>query len=248
MLPNDVKELLDALITELELPLRAFNKGPQLVNNGAWDTSKKSSVQKVVDQWMNGCGKSHSISTGQTVSNIEKAITLLALETYRVPEIKEILKSLVAEQSLPLTVVDNGFELNVLANEGVVYRCDDMVELERIIEKEGLDVSVRHSGFNLWQEEDSTEIAFPQFEALANRLASALEEHGLQAKLLHNGFGLEKNAEDEIDIAEAKELTYRLEIMVGIRYVQGNYSYSNDVQNPEVHWHSAGVNTALPIL
>ena len=248
MHPNDVKELLDALITELELPLRAFNGGPQLVNNGAWDTLKKSRVQKVVDQWMNGCGKNHSIFTGQTASNIEKAITILALETYRVPEIKGVLKSLVAEQSLPLTVVDNGFELKVLANEGVAYRCDDMVELEGILEKEGLDVSLLHNGFNLWREENGAEIAFSQYEALANRLAAALDGHGLKVKLLHKGFGLEKNAEDEIDIAEAKELTYRLKIMVGIRYVQGNYSYSNDVQNPEVHWHSAGVNTALPIL
>ena len=247
MRPNDVKELLDALITELELPLRASNSGPQLVNNGAWDTLKESRVQKVVDQWI-GCGKSHSIYTGQTASNIEKAITILALETYRVPEIKEILKSLVAEQSLPLTVVDNGFRLKILANEGVAYRCDDMVELEGILEKEGLDVSLLHNGFGLWREENSAEIPFSQFEALANRLASALEGHGLQVRLLHKGFKLQKNAEDEVDIAEAKELTYRLEIMVGIHYVQGNYSYSNDVQNPEVHWHSAGVNTALPIL
>ena len=35
-----------------------------------------------------------------------------------------------------------------------------------------------------------------------------------------------KNEDDEIDIAEAKELTYRLETMVGIRYVQGGYGYS----------------------
>lgn len=248
MRPNDVKELLDALITELELPLRASNKGPQLVNNGVWDTLTQSRVQKVVDQWMNGCGKSHSISTGQTASDIEKAITVLALETHRVPEIKEILESLVAEQSLPLTVVDNGFRLKVLANEGVVYQCDDMVELEAIIEKEGLDVSLLHTGFGLWREENSAEIPFPQYEALANRLAAALDGHGLQVKLLHKGFELQKNAEDEIDIAEAKELTYRLEIMVGIRYVQGNYSYSNDVLNPKIHWESAGVNTALPIL
>ena len=247
MHPNDVKELLDTLITELELPLRASNSGPQLVNNGAWDPSKQSSVQKVVDQWM-GCGKSHSIYTGQTASNIEKAITMLASETYRVPEIKEILKSLVAEQSLPLTIVDNGFRLKVLANEGVAYRCDDMVELEEMLEKEGLDVSLLHNGFGLWREENSAEIPFSQYDALANRLASALEGHGLQVKLLHKGFELQKNAEDEVDIAEAEELTYRLEIMVGIRYVQGNYSYSNDVQNPKVHWHSAGVNTALPLL
>lgn len=248
MNPNDVKELLDALITELELPLRAFNSGPQLVNNGAWDTLKKSRVQEVVDQWMNGCGKSHSISTGQTASNIEKAIAILALETYRVPEIEEILKSLVAEQSLPLTVVDKGFRLKVLADEGVAYRCDDMVELERIIEKEGLDVSLLHSGFGLWQEENSAEIPFSQFETLANRLAAALEGHGLQVKLLHKGFELHKNETDEVDIAEAKELTYRLEIMVGIRYVQGGYSYSNDVENPEIHWKSADVVTALPVL
>ena len=248
MRPNNVKELLDALITELELPLRASNKGPQLVNNGVWDTLTQSRVQKVVDQWMNGCGKSHSISTGQTASEIEKAITILALETYRVPEIKEIFKSLVAEQSLPLTVVDNGFELKVLANEGVTYWCDDMVELEGIIKKEGLDVSLLHNGFGLWREENSAEIPFPQYEALANRLAAALEGHGLQVKLLHKGFELQKNAEDEIDIAEAKELTYRLEIMVGIRYVQGNYSYSKDALNPKIHWESAGVNTALPIL
>lgn len=248
MCPNDVKELLDALITELELSLRASNQGPKLVNNGTWDTLTQSRVQKVVDQWMNGCGRSHSISTGQSASNIEKAIAALALETYRVPEIKEILKSLVAEQCLPLTVVDNGFELKVLANEGVAYRCEDMAVLEGMLEKERLDVSLLHNGFGLWREENSAEIPFPQFETLANRLAAALDRHGLQVKLLHKGFELQKNAKDEIDIAEAKELTYRLEIMVGIRYVQGGYRYANDVENPEIHWHSADVNTALPIL
>ena len=248
MYPNEVKEILDALIAELELPLRASNSGPQLVNNGLWDTSTQSSVQKVVDQWMNGCGKSHSISTGQTASDIEKAITMLDLETHRVPAIKEILKSLVAEQSLPLTIVDKGFRLKVLANEGVVYRCDDMVELEGILEKERLDVSLLHNGFGLWQEEDSAEIPFPQFETLVNRLATALEGHGLQVKLLHRGFELHKNEADEVDIAEAKELTYRLEIMVGIRYVQGGYRYAKNVENPEIHWESAAVNTALPIL
>ena len=147
-----------------------------------------------------------------------------------------------------MNVVDWGFDLEVLADNGVDYRDADMVELEALLEKEDLDVSVRHHGFNLWQAEDSTEIAFPQFEALTNRLASALDRHGLQVKLLHKGFELQKNAEDEIDIAEAKELTYRLEIMVGIRYVQGGYSYSKDAENPEIHWESAHVVTALPVL
>ena len=248
MSPNDVKELLDTLIADLGLPLHASDSGPQLVVNETWDELAESSVQKVVDQWMNGCGKSHSIYTGQTASNVKKAITLLASETCRVPEIKEILKSLIEEQALPLTVVDNGFRLEILVDEGVNYRDDDTAELEALLEKAGLDVSVPHRGFNLWKEEDSAEIQFSQFETLANRLASALEGHGLKVRLLHEGFELQKNEADEVDIAEAKELTYRLEIMVGIRYVQGNYSYSNDVENPEIHWKSAGVNTALPIL
>ena len=248
MRPNDVKELLGALIAELRLPIHASEGGPQLVVNGTWDNLTESRVQKVMDQWMNGCGKSHSIYTGQTASNVEKAITLLASETYRVPEIKEILQSLVSEQSLPLKVVDNGFRLKVLADEAVDYSDDDMTELEALLEKEGLDVAVRHNGFYLWQEENSAELQFSQFETLANRLAAALEGHGLRVRLLHKGFELQKNEADEVDIAEAKELTYRLEIMVGIRYVQGNYSYSNDVENPELHWKSAGVNTALPIL
>ena len=76
MRPNDVKELLDASIADLGLPLVASNSGPQLVvNRPPWDQLKKSRVHKVLDQWMNGCGKSYSISVGQSASNVEKGIT-----------------------------------------------------------------------------------------------------------------------------------------------------------------------------
>ena len=204
MSPNEVKTLLDAIIAELGLPLIASDSGPQLVSE-KWDGPTQSRIDEVVKQWMNGCGRSHSIYVGQSAANVEKGITLLALETHRVPEIKELLKSLIMEQSLPLNVVNWGFELEVLADKGVDYSDADMVALEVLLEKEGLDVSVRHHGFNLRQAEDRPEIAFPQFEALANRLAAALDEHGLQVKLLHKGFGLHKNEADEVDIAEAKE-------------------------------------------
>ena len=247
MRPNDVKELLDTLIADLGLPLLASDGGPQVVSEKS-DGETQSRIDDVIEQWMNGCGKSHSVYVGQSAANVEKGITLLALETYRVPEIKEILKSLIDEQSLPLNIVDWGFELEILADNGVDYCDDDMVELETLLEKEGLDVSVRHHGFTLWQEEDNAVPQFSKFETLANRLQSQLNGHGLQVRLLHKGFELQKNAEDEVDIAEAKELTYRLEIMVGIRYVQGGYSYSNDAENPEVHWKSAHVVTALPVL
>ena len=242
MSPNDVKELLDSLIADLGLPLLASDGGPQVVS----EKSDGETQSRIDDVMMNGCRGSHSVSVGQTASNVEKGITLLALETYRVPEIKEILQSLITEQSLPLTVVDKGFKLEVLANKGRTYRCDDMVKLETLLEQEALeDVSVRHNGFYLRQERDSAEVPFSEFEVLANRLASALERHGLQVRLLHKGFRLQKNAADEVDIAEAKELTYRLRIMVGIDYVQGGYMYSNDAENPELHWTSAAMNSAI---
>ena len=245
MSPNEVKELLDALIAELKLPLIASDSGPLVVSEKS-DRSTQSRIEKIVEQWMNGTNLSYGIYVGRSASEMDEATNRLALETNRTPEIKEILKSLVAEQSLPLNVVDWGFRLEIFVDEGVDYRCGDMVTLEALLEKEGLDVPVHHGGFGLWQEENSAEIPFPQFKALANRLTAALEEYGLHVKLLHKGFKLQKNAEDEVDIAEAKELTYRLENMVGIRYVQGGYRYSNDVLIPEIHWTSADVTTALP--
>ncbi|MCY3744096.1 MAG: hypothetical protein OXH00_24040 [Candidatus Poribacteria bacterium] len=244
MRPNDVKELLDALIAELKLPLIASDKGPLVVSEKS-DRSTQSRIERVVEQWMNEYNLSYGIYVGRSASERDEATTRLALETNRAPEIKEILKSLVAEQSLPLNVVDWGFRLEILADEGVDYRYDDMIHLETLLEQEGLDVPVRHSGFNLWQE-DRTDLEFSQFQALANRLAAALAGYGLHVKLLHKGFELQKNADDEVAIAEAKELTYRLENMVGIRYVQGGHRYSNDALNPEIHWTSADVTTALP--
>lgn len=245
MRPNDVKELLDASIAELGLPLIASNRGPMLVSEKS-DRPTQSRIEKVVEQWMAGEILSHCISVGRSVPERDEATTRLASETHRAPEVEEILKSLIEEQALPLTVVNDGFCLEILIDEGVDYRCDDMVTLEILLEKEDLDVPVRHHGFNLWQAEESGNLQFSQFERLANRLASALEGHGLQVRLLHKGFELHKNEADEVNIAEAKELTYRLEIMVGIRYVQGGYRYANDVENPEIHWQSADVNTALP--
>ena len=247
MRPNDVKELLDALIVELGLPLIASDSGPLLVC-GKSDRPTRSRIEKVVEQWMNGEILSYGISVGRSVSERDEATTRLASDMHRVPEVKKILESLIEEQTLPFTVTDSGFQLEILVGEGIDYRSDVMVKLEVLLAEEGLDVPVRHNGFSLRQEKGAADIQFSRFKTLANRLGSALEGHGLQVKLLHEGFELQKNEADEVDIAEAKELAYRLEIMVGIRYVQGNYSYSNGVENPEIHWKSAGVNTALPIL
>ena len=245
MRPNDVKELLDTLITELDLPLRASNSGPLLVSEKS-DGLTQERMDKVVKQWMDGEILSHGISVGRSVSERDEATTRLASDMHRVPEVKEILESLVIEQALPLKVDDDGFQLEILVDEGVDYRCDDMLKLEALLKEEGLDVPVRHNGFSLWQEENTVEIQFPQFEALANRLADALKGHGLQVRLLHHGFKLQKREEDKVDIAEAKELTYRLETMVGIPYVQGSYGYIKPGLDTEIHWTTARITTALP--
>ncbi len=245
MSPDNVKKLLDALITELGLPLVASNSGPLVVSE-KWDRPTQSRIEKVVEQWMNGEILSHGISVGRSVSDRDEATKRLAFDTHRVPEVKEILKSLVVEQALPLKVDDDGFQLEILVDEGVDYRCDDMLKLEALLKEEGLDVPVRHNGFSLRQEENSGDLQFSQFEMLANRLASALEGHGLQVRLLHKGFELQKREEDKVDIAEAKELTYRLETMVGIPYVQGSYGYIKPGLDTEIHWTVARITTALP--
>ena len=245
MSPNDVKELLDALITELDLPLRASDSGPLIVSEKS-DGPTQSRIEKVVEQWMNGEILSHGISVGRSVSERDKATTRLASDTHRVPEVKEILESLVVEEALPLKVDDDGFQLEILVDEGVDYRCDDMLKLETLLKEEGLDVPVRHNGFSLWREKDTAEIQFSQFETLANHLTGALKEHGLQVRLLHHGFKLQKREEDKVDIAEAKELTYRLETMVGIPYVQGSYGYIKPGLDTEIHWTIARITTALP--
>ncbi len=247
MNPNDVKEVIDNLIKELGLPIVAYNSGPQLVSDNAFRETQDG-MDKVMEQWMNGCEKSRSISVGRTMSNMEDAMTCLALETHRAPEIKEILEALIAERTLPLEVVDREYELQVIANEGIIYRDEDVNQLELLVEKEGLDVKVRHNGFNLHSQKDGHELQYANVETLANRLAASIKEYGLQVRLLHHGFVVEKDEDVEVDIAEVKEITMRLEIMVGIRFVQGGYTYSNNVQDEKVHWHSADINTALPLI
>lgn len=245
MRPNDVKELLDALIVELGLPLIASDSGPLLVSEKS-DRPTQSRIEEVVEQWMNGEILSHGISVGRSVSERDEATTRLASDTHRVPEVKEILESLIEEQTLPFTVADSGFQLEILVGEGIDYRSDVMVKLEVLLAEKGLDVPVRHNGFSLRQEKGTAEIQFSEFKTLANRLAAALEGHGLHVKLLHKGFELQKNEADEVDIAEAKELTYRLENMVGIPYVQGTYGYIKPGLDTETHWTVASITTALP--
>ncbi len=247
MNPNKVKELLNTLINELKLPIRATvtHCGPILVfGPGSGDT--RSRAREVLTQWSIENNRSWNISAGLPIKERDEATTCLALDTHRTTEIRGILDSLIVEQAFPLTVVDSGYQLEILTDEGVDYRNEDMIKLEALLEKEGINVPVRHSGFSLHHKEIDAELLFSEVNTLANHLASLLVRHGLHVRLLHNGFRILKNQDDPIHIAEVWELTNRLKIMVGIRYIQGEYRYSKNVQNPEIHWESADVNTALP--
>ncbi|MCE2400909.1 hypothetical protein J4G08_08490 [Candidatus Poribacteria bacterium] len=247
MNPNKVKALLNTLINELKLPIHVSvsHNGPTLVF-GPGSSSTRSRAKNVLEHWSDGGKRSWVISVGLPVKERDKAATRLALDTHRTTEIRHILESLIAEQTLPLTVVDGGFQLEILTDEGIDYCSEDMMQLEALLTKEGIDVPVRHSGFSLRHKEDDGELLFSEVNTLANHLSSLLVEHGLHVRLLHNGFRLHKDQDDAIDIAEVKELIYRLKIMVGIRYIQDGCDYSNDVSNPEIHWKSADVNTAFP--
>jgi len=247
MNPNKVKELLNTLIDELKLPIRVTvtHSGPILVF-GPGSTATRSRARDVLTQWSIENNRSWNISVGLPINEREKATTCLAVDTHRTTEIRNILESLITEQAFPLTVVDSGFQLEILTDEGVDYRNEDMINLEALLEKEDINVPVRHSGYSLHHKENDEELLFSEANTLANHLSSLLVRHGLHVRLLHNGFRILKNQEDAIHIEEVKELTNRLKLMVGIRYIQGEYRYSNDAQNPEIHWESADVNTALP--
>ncbi len=245
MNPSKVEEILNGLIEELNLPIYTYDCGPKVVIGNS-DSKTRERAEEIVKEWMDGNHLSHGISVGRTVTEHDKATTRLALDTHRSSEVKAILESLITEQALPLKVTDCGFSLDILIDEDVDYRSEEMMTLESMYEKEGLDIPVRHNGFGLRHKEDDTEVQFADAETLAKHLASLLIEHGLHVKLLHIGFQVHKKQEDEIDIAEVEELTNRLETMVGIRYVQGGHGYIVPGLDTDIHWTHADITTALP--
>ncbi len=247
MNPSKVREILNGLIEELNLPIYIYDSGPKvIIGHSNRNTNKRERAEKIVEEWMDGEILSHCISVGRTVAESDKLTTRLALDTHRSSEVKTILKSLITEQSLPLKVTDCGYRLEILIDEGVDYRSEEMITLESMYEKEGLEIPVRHNGFGIRHKEDDTEVQFSDAETLTKHLTSLLIEYGLHVKLLHIGFQVHKKQEDEIDIAEVQELTNRLETMVGIRYVQGGHGYIVPGLDTDIHWTHADINTALP--
>ncbi len=278
MNPNDVNKLLESLTAEFVLPVTLFNYGPLLISE---DDSKvpRERLEDIAQQWMNldrsdsdeipqemrECiarlreevglhrnHRNHGISVGKTVSDIYDEVEYLASDTQRIPEVRNILKSLITERNLPCDIFYRGFDVVILPEDPTRYRDEDMVELETLLEKENLEVQVRHSGFNLARiENGSPDIQFSRLQELASRLQASLEKHGLKTHVLHDGFELEKNQEDEVHIAEVKELATRLKFMTGIHYQASGYGMGpeKDVKpgwTNKINWNSITFFTSGP--
>ncbi len=270
MNPNDVNKLLESLNTEFVLPVTLFNCGPLLISE---DDSKvpRERLEDITQQWMNldrsnndeisqemqECiarlkeevglhrnHRNHRISVGKTVADIYGEVEHLASDTQRVPEVRDILKSLITERNLPCDIFYRGFDVVILPEDPTRYRDEEMVELETLLEKGNLEVQVRHSGFNLVRMENgSPDIQFSRIQELTSRLQASLAKYGLKTHLFHNGFKLEKNQEAEVHIAEVKELASRLMFMTGIHYRANGYGMGSekDVKpgwNDKINWNS----------
>lgn len=269
MNPNDVNKFLKSLTAEFVLPVTLFNCGPLLISED--DSVPRERLEDIVQQWMDldrsdsdeipkeiqewiarekeelGLHRNHRnsrISVGKTVADIYDEVEYLASDTQRIPEVRNILKSLVTERKLPCDIFYRGFDVVILPEDPTRYRDEEMVELETLLEKENLEVQVRHSGFNLMRMENgSPDIQFSQLQELASSLQASLVKHGLKTHLLHDGFELEKNQEDEVHIDEVKELASRLMFMTGIHYRASGYGMGpeKDVKpgwTDKINWNS----------
>lgn len=278
MNPNDVNKLLESLTAEFALPVTS-NCGPLLISE---DDTKvpRERLKDIAKQWMDldrgeyddisqevqearesigiyGKHRNYRTSVGITVSDICVEIERLASDTKRIPEVREILKSLIAERELPFQFFNRAFSVIILPEDLMQYRNKEMIELETLLEKEDLNVQVRHSGFSLNRmddrEYDKPDISFLQVQEMAKFLQSALEKHDLKVCLLHDGFVLEKHREVEIHVFETKELALRLSVMTGINYRGGSgYGMQLSVdeippgRTHEINWKTARISASSP--
>ncbi len=275
MNPKDVKELLETLTEEFDLHVSFFNLGPLIISEDdakvsrerledvaqQWMELERDEYPKHVKEWFEKMNESvglhknhrnHSISIGKTVSEIYGEVEKQALDAERIPEVRDILKALIAERELPFEIYYRGFNIIVLTDDVRNYNDGEMLELKSLLEKENLAVQVHHSGFNIERSEaGSPDILFPRVQELTSRLQDSLESHGLKTYLLQNGFTLEKKQEDEVHVVEAKELAIRLQFMSGIEYSAGGYGMGpeKDVKpgwTNEINWNSVTLFTKNP--
>ena len=167
MNPNDVNELLRDLIKEFALPISTTNEGPLLISEED-SPATRSYTEEILERWKgkkitekfrnfvisgNWCH-----SRGRKVAEIFNEVERLASDTTRIPEVKEVLRCLIAERELPFNILHLWFTVVILPYDPMHYRTDDMIELEKLLESMTLEgcfgdgnnrFDVRHGGFYL---------------------------------------------------------------------------------------------------
>ena len=237
MKPFEVLEILRSIIQEIALPVNVVDGDTLLIVEGA-EQKAKQYTELILKHWQGEAALDAYLNKNQidgnwmmshrsTLSEIHNEIEKLAIATYRVVEVKEVLQSLITERKLPFEVYYAKIYIAILPDDPSNYQTDDMVELETVIQEmqqdsipEGNDLTVyvRHGGFVLYQEEDYIDVDFSLVQQAAQRLQSEIEKYGLNVRLLQTGFKLVKDREIEVHVSEAQELAFRLMVMSGINY------------------------------
>lgn len=269
MNPNDVNELLRSLINEFALPITSVENGPLLISEDD-NSATRSSTEEIIRRWKgdeiadklkNFTISGHwRLSRGCKISDIYDEVEHLASNSTRIAEVKEVLRSLIKERELPFNILHLWFTVVVLPDNPMQFRTDDMIELDTLLERMTLEgcfgdsdnvFHVRHAGFTLYPKEDAPDVQFSKVQEAARRLQSKIGKHGLQVRLIHNGFQLEKDREVEINVAETKELASRLMFMTGIDYRVGAYGMGpkkgvKPGWTNEINWKDARVSSSRP--
>ena len=273
MKPNEVNEILRSIIQELAIPVNVYDGPTLLIVESAKPTERqfkqkltaeqlkqlveepeqkaKQYKETILKHWQGEAAldaylNKHMITGNWTIthrstlSEIHNKIEKLTIATHRVVEVKEVFQSLITEQELPFEVYHAGIKVIILPDDPSDYQTDDMKELETVIK-----AYIRHGGFRLYQEASYIDVDFSLVQQAAQRLQSEIEKHGLQVRLLHQGFELVKDREIEVHISEAEELAFRLTVMTGINYRVLSYGMVTEGREPgwtnEINWKEASL-------
>lgn len=229
MTPIEVKELLKTIIAEACLPIDVIDMPPSQDLEAKYSTTE-ARIKDVINQW-NKDGKIHVLPAGRPEIMEFYAKTdavSSAKELFEASAVAAHLKSVIAEQGLPIRFTDCGFRLITLA-------ADDTT---------GYPVKILHGSFRL-EAQTGTTLEVSQLERVANRFEATLKANRLKAKMFHRGFQLEKRAEAEMRLSEVRKIAEQIDEVLGINYVLNAYEYANRDEASDTSWTRASICVSL---
>ena len=207
MTPNDVKELLIALIAAQELPISVVDTELERYRGGS-DYTTEERIKDVIHQW-NKDGKIYTRHPGRAdimEFYTKTDATSPARELLESLQVEKLLETIIKEQELPISFTDHGFRLVTMAED----------------DTSRYPVKILHGGFRL--EKQAAVIALiPQLESVAKKFEIVLKEKRIKAKLFHRGFRLEKTSKDNIPLSQISEIVKRIDATLGINYRLNSY-------------------------